>query len=195
MTILEATVLLFLVMDPLGNVPLFLVLMKDIDKKRHIRILTRELIIALGIMIVLLFFGKSILNFFTISLSSIKISGGIILFLIAIKMIFSGGESIFTNKPEGEPFIVPLAVPLIAGPSVMATIIILSAANPSSWPNWLIAIILAWIPTALILIFSERLSHKINTKFISAMENLMGMLLTALAVEMFINGVKMAFEK
>ena len=195
MTILEATVLLFLVMDPLGNVPLFLVLMKDIDKKKHVKILTRELLIALGIMIVLLFFGKSILSFFTISLSSIKISGGIILFLIAIKMIFSGGESIFSNKSEGEPFIVPLAVPLIAGPSVMATIILLSAANPASWPNWLVAIVLAWIPTALILIFSERLSHKINTKFISAMENLMGMLLTALAVEMFISGIKMAFEK
>lgn len=195
MTILEAAILLFLVMDPLGNVPLFLILLKDIDKKKHVKILTRELLIALSIMILLLFFGKSILNFFTISLSSLKISGGIILFMIAIKMIFSGGESIFSNKSDGEPFIVPLAVPLVAGPSVMATIILLAATEPVVWSNWLIAIVIAWIPTALILIFSEKLFSKINTKFISAMENLMGMLLTALAVEMFISGIKMAFEK
>lgn len=193
MTILSAALILFLVIDPIGNIPVFLFVLKDVDYVRRRSIIIRELCIALIFLIVFLFSGRYILTIMQISQSSLSISGGIILFLIAIRMIFSGAEERFGYKLEGEPLIVPLAVPLIAGPSAMATVLLLMAREPSRWPAWLAALMSAWFVSGIILLFSNTLSKYVSDKVLTAIETLMGLILTTVAIEMFIAGVKQTF--
>lgn len=194
MTFLSATILLFLVFDPIGNIPFFLVTLKDLDSKRRKFVLVRELCIALGVLILFLFSGQYVLSFLQVSQSSLGIAGGIILFLIAIKMIFSGSEEMFNSGDiKGEPLIVPLAIPFIAGPSAMATVILIMAKDPSRWMVWLGALICAWFITGIILLSSNVLSRLIGKRGLTALERLMGMILTTVAVEMLISGIKSSF--
>jgi MarC family membrane protein len=193
MSILSAALLLFLVLDPLGNVPIFLAMLKQVDRKRQRAIIVRELAIALGILVVFLFAGRYLLALLQISQSSLGIAGGIILFLIAIRMIFSDIEDIFGHSPAGEPFIVPLAVPLIAGPSAMTTVMLLTAREPARWVDWLLALVVAWLASGVILYYSNGLNRVLGLKVLVAIERLMGLILTTVAVEMFISGIKQAF--
>jgi multiple antibiotic resistance protein len=190
---LSAALLLFLVLDPMGNVPLYLGTLKGIDHSRHRLIILRESLIALAILLLFLFFGPYILKLMKISRQSLSIAGGIILFMIAVKMIFHGSEEIFRSHPSGEPFIVPLAVPLFAGPSALTTVILLMAKDPSRWLSWLAAVLLAWLASCLILVYSARMSRLFGKRGLAAMERLMGMLLTTVAVEMLVNGIRESF--
>ena len=130
MSIISAAVLLFLVLDPLGNIPLFILGLKHVKPERHMQVIIRESLIGLGFLLLFLFSGKQIMVLLHVSQSSLSIAGGIILFMIAIRMIFSGSGDVFGIPVEGEPLIVPLAVPLIAGPSAMATVILMMAKEP-----------------------------------------------------------------
>ena len=195
MSTVSAALLIFLVMDPIGNTPLFICLLKDVKPQRRRRIIRRELCIALVILIVFLFIGRYILELLHLSESSLSIAGGIILFLIALKMVFSEyGSDNLKKELKEEPFIVPLAVPLIAGPSAMATILLLMAQEPERWGAWLTALLCAWLGSSLILIFSGGVSRILGERTLKAVENLMGMLLTAIAVQMFLNGVRSFFK-
>ncbi len=193
MSLLSATVLLFLVLDPFGNVPFFLVVLKDLPETRRSSVIVREMLIALAILVVFLFGGKYILALLQISEPSLSIAGGIVLFLIAIKMIFGGYEQTFAGPNGTEPLIVPLAVPAIAGPSAMATILLLMAREPHRWAEWLIALLLAWFSTGLIVLTSSRLHRLLGDRALTALERLMGMLLITVAVEMFIKGIQRLF--
>jgi multiple antibiotic resistance protein len=193
MSVYSAAALLFLVFDPLGNIPVFSCVLSKIDPARHRKIILRELLLALAILVVFLFFGRHILALLEISQSSLGIAGGIILFMIAIKMVFAGSEKIFDNMTEEGPFIVPLAVPLIAGPSAIATVILLMAKDPTRWPEWLLALFCAWLGSGSLLLFSGRLSRILGDRVLKAIERLMGMILTAVAVEMFVKGIRTAF--
>jgi multiple antibiotic resistance protein len=193
MSVLSAALLLFLVLDPLGNVPIFLAVLKQVDRARQRAIIVRELAIALGILVVFLFAGRYLLALLQISQSSLGIAGGIILFLIAIRMIFSDIEDIFGHSPDGEPFVVPLAVPLIAGPSAMTTVMLLTAREPARWLDWLLALVVAWLASGAILYYSKGLDRVLGLKVLVAIERLMGLVLTTVAVEMFISGIRQAF--
>jgi len=191
MSVYSAAILLFLVMDPLGNVPVFLTVLKDVDAEKRTRIIIRELLISLGVLLLFLFFGQYILHAMQISEPSISIAGGIILFLIALRMIFpaqQAGNGIGTEK---EPFIVPLAIPLVAGPSAMASILLLVTREPDRILDWLIALTAAWTVTVTILTCSGRLSRFLGRRGLIAMERLMGMILTTISVEMFLDGLKL----
>jgi multiple antibiotic resistance protein len=190
MTFFSAAILLFLVIDPFGNIPLFLSVLKSVDISRHRQIIARELLIALLILVLFLFTGQYILVYLNISPSSLSIAGAIVLFMIAIRMIFLGSEKIFGDVPEGEPLIIPLAVPYLAGPSTIATVLLLMAREPSRWPEWLAALVCAWTLSGIILIFSDVIGKLGGIKMLTAIERLMGMLLTMVAVEMFIKGVR-----
>ncbi len=196
MSTIEAAILIFLVMDPIGNTPLFICLLKNVNPQRRKRIIIRELCIALLILIVFLFTGRYILELLRLSEESLSVAGGIILFLIALKMVFSeyGADNLHKDVAE-EPFIVPLAVPLIAGPSAMATVLLLMAQEPQHWDSWLIALVCAWLTSSFILIFSGSVSRILGDRTLKAAENLMGMLLTAIAVEMFLNGLQSFFQQ
>lgn len=173
----------------MGNVPAFLCILKDTDPKRQPHIIVRELLIALFVLVAFMFLGRYILLLLRISEPALSISGGIILFLIAIRMIFSSVSQMFLGGPEGEPFIVPLAVPLIAGPSAIATVLLLMAREPQRWLEWLLAVVFAWFLTGLILLFCGSLRYVLGPRGLTAMERLMGMILTTVAVEMFISGL------
>ena len=152
MTILSAAVLLFLVIDPLGNVPFFLCVLKNVEAGRRRAIILRELGIAFGILVLFLFGGRYLLLLLRVSEPSLSMAGGIILFIIAIRMIFLGSEKVFEDLLRGEPFIVPLAIPSIAGPSSLATVLLLMAREPSRWLEWLIALAAACFVSGVILL-------------------------------------------
>jgi MarC family membrane protein len=193
MTILSAAVLLFLVLDPLGNVPFFLCVLKNVEERRRKAIILRELGIAFAILVLFLFGGRYLLLLLQISEPALSIAGGIILFIIAIRMIFLGSEKVFEDVPEGEPFIVPLAVPSVAGPSTMATVLLLMTREPERWPEWLAALAAACLLSGIILLFSSRLVRLLGERVLVATERLMGMILTTVAVEMFLSALKTLF--
>jgi len=190
MSLLTAIVLLFLVLDPFGNIPFFLCILKDLPEERRLLVIIREMFIALATLILFLFGGRHLMTIMQISEPSLSISGGIVLFLISINMIFGGYVQAFVNDRLVEPFIVPLAIPAVAGPSAMATILLLMAREPKRWLEWLIALLVAWFFTSVIVVLSSKLHHLLGERVLLALERLMGMLLTTVAVEMFIKGVK-----
>lgn len=190
MDIVSAATLLFLVMDPLGNVPIFLSVLDGVDPSRRTRIIVRELLLALLVLVLFLFFGRYLLGFLQLSQEAIRIAGGIILFLIALKMVFPVPRSAHAQEDiEGEPLLVPLAVPLVAGPSSMAMVMLLATNDPTRLPEWLVALLAAWLLTSLILVSATGLKRILGRRGLIAMERLMGMLLIAIAVQMLLEGV------
>ena len=194
MSFLSASILLFLVMDPFGNMPLFLCVLKKVPPEKRQRVIARELLIALLVLFVFLFTGPHFLKILQVSESSLRIAGGIILFLIAIKMIFGQTEELLQGTPDGEPFIVPLAIPAIAGPSAVATILLIVGQEPARWPEWALSLFLAWVSSAVILLLSSKLDRIFGDKGLSAIERLMGLVLTTVSVEMLLQGLRLFFD-
>lgn len=188
MSTLSAGILLFLIMDPLGNIPLFLSLLRNVAPERRRLVLVRELLIALAVLFVFLFGGRHLLHLLQLKQESVGIAGGIVLFLIGIRMIFPPQHGIF-GEASGEPFIVPMAIPAVAGPSTMAAVMLLAHSHPGREVDWSIALFLAWLATAVILLSSTYLFRWLGTSVLTALERLMGMLLVALSVQMFLDGV------
>jgi multiple antibiotic resistance protein len=189
MSLISVVLTLFFVMDPLGNVPFFITTLKDIPRARQSVILKRELIIALAIMFAALLFGTRLMLWMGIDKPSLSIAGGIILFLIAIKMIFPMKEPDgFAQSPEGEPFIVPLAVPMIVGPSVLSMVMIMPSS--AGLLNGALAVIIAWVLNAVILLSSFKLNRLLGERAMIAITKLMGMILTTISVQMFISGLR-----
>jgi multiple antibiotic resistance protein len=193
--IFSAAVTLFLIMDPLGNIPVFLSALQNVEPKRRTIIIIRETLIALLVMILFLLVGQYLLDFLGLKQESISIAGGIILFLIALKMIFPREKSEIENKNEEEPFIVPLAIPLIAGPSLLATLLLFVRSEPDRMFDWLFALLIAWGISSLILLASPFVQKVLKERGLIAVERLMGMILVALSVQMFLNGVAEYLKK
>jgi len=195
MSFISAVLTLFFVMDPLGNVPLFITALKDVPPERKNRVVARELLIALGVLLVMLFFGLQFLTWMNIDQPSLGIAGGIILFLIALKMIFPMKDDGFASGPAGEPFIVPLAVPLIVGPSTMSVVLIMAMREPSRMAQWTGVVAVAWLLNSLILLCSFQINKLLGERAMIAVTRLMGMLLTAMSVQMFMLGLRQFLAK
>ena len=189
MTILSAALLLFLILDPLGNVPVFLSVLKPLPPHRQRVVLVRELLIALAVLMAFLWGGKYALELMHLRQESVAIAGGIVLFLIGIRMIFPRPEGLLGELPDGEPFIVPLAIPLIAGPSGMAAVMLMGSNEPHRLDEWSLALLLAWAATAAILLCAPLLYRLLGRRALSAVERLMGMLLVAISVQMLLDGI------
>jgi multiple antibiotic resistance protein len=189
MDAISAAITLFLIMDPLGNLPIVMSVLKNIEPKRRRIVLIRELLIALAILVTFLFAGEAILSFLNLRQETVSIAGGIILFLIGIKMIFPPPGGIMGNSGDEEPFIVPLATPMIAGPSSMAAVVLLANEHPEHVNESLLALLIAWAATATILMFSNGFHRLLGEKGLQATERLMGMLLIMISVQMFLDGV------
>lgn len=189
MTLISAALLLFLVMDPLGNIPLFLSALKNVPPERRTKVIMRELLIALAIMIIFLFSGQAFLSALHISEPALTATGGVILFLIAIKMIFPHQGEAAKPANEDEPFIVPLAIPYVAGPSALATLLLIMNGEPERWPEWLGALFAAWFVTGVILLSAGFLAKILRNRGLIAIERLMGMILVAIAIQMLMNGI------
>ena len=189
MTLYTATITLLFVMDPLGNIPIFLSILKNYDLKAQRRIIIRETFVAFLVLTVFLFFGKYLMSGLKITTSALSISGAIILFLIAIRMIFPSDLS-ESNSPESEePFIVPLAVPLTAGPAAIAFVMLFVTQNSQRLPTLFFAVMIASIVFLVIMLLSRYLMRLLGKRGLIAIERLMGMILTAIAVQMFLSGI------
>lgn len=186
----SAVVILLLVMDPVGNIPLFIAMLRSVVPERRKAVVIRECLIAYGVLIAFVFFGRAILKLLGLSGASLTIAGGVILFLIALRMIFRRPEGIFGDTPDGEPFIVPLAIPSIAGPTAIATVVVLVSDAPQRLFEWLSAVTVAMAATLALLVTAERVSKLVGERGLLAFERLMGLILTAIAVEMLLRGVE-----
>ena len=190
MTTFSAAILLFFVMDPIGNIPLFLAALKPVDPVRRFRVVGRELLIAYALLVAFRFVGRPLLSVLAISEPALTIAGGIVLFLIALRMVFPAEHGKLGEDIDGEPFVVPLAVPYIAGPSALATVLLMTSRDPARRADWFFALSAAWLASAVILLLGARLSQFLGAKGITAIERLMGMVLVASAVQMFLDGVE-----
>lgn len=190
MSLLAISLSLFLLMDAIGNIPFYISLLKEFPPQKQRKIICRELLIALAIIIIFAFLGQELMDFLKIKDDTIQIAGGIILFLLCLKMIFPSAQDNHCPPPDGtEPFIVPLAVPLVAGPGVLAAVMIYAKQQTSS-TVMLGAILISWAASFLILICSSWLQEVLGRKGIIAMERLMGLILTLIAIQMFLSGVR-----
>lgn len=190
MTLFSLVFSLVLILDPLGNVPLFASILSSFETKDQIKILLRELFISLAILIGFLFFGRLLISWIDISIPSIKVAGGIILFMIALGMIFPSIDTTGVSpNNQGDPFIVPLSVPLIAGPSILAAIMAYSP-QVNNTPKMLLGIVIAWAISFFILMLTPVFKKIFKEKALIACTRLMGLLLTFIATEMFLKGIK-----
>lgn len=190
-SIISTAILLFFILDPFGNVPLLLSILKNIDKEKHRFIILRETFIGLIILLVFLFFGEEFLSIFHLETHSITIAGAIIFFIISLKMIFPDANSeLFSSKKGEDPLVVPIAMPMISGPAAIATLLVLSKTNPNETSNLFLSLLLAWFLSSLVLFFSPLLYKVLKTKGLNALERLMGMLLLIMSVQMFVDGIR-----
>jgi multiple antibiotic resistance protein len=197
MTLTSAAIALFLVLNPLGNIPLFLSELKNVTQKRYNYIIVREVFIAFLILIAFMFFGQYVLYGFQISTEALGIAGGIILFLIALRMTFPAPKDKTLNadeKPKSEPFIVPLAIPITAGPASLTTVILFVSTQPDKKLFWFTIISIASFGCLLVTLSARYLSKILGERGIIAMERLMGMILTAISVQMFLTGLTTYFR-
>jgi len=177
-------------MDPVGNIPPFLSVLKTVPAARRRIVLVREILLAYGVLLVFFFLGNYVLRFLRLEQETISIAGGIVLFLIALRMIFPHEGSVVGDPLEGEPFLVPLAIPLFAGPSTLAALLLLQRTFPGDSTSLLIAITIAWVIGGTILLSSTFFYRLLRERGLIAIERLMGMLLVMVAVQMLVNGLK-----
>jgi MarC family membrane protein len=193
-TFLSALVLLLLVLDPFGSLPIFISVMRGVEPSRRTRVALREVAIAFVVLAVFMVGGQGFLSLMRLSERSLEVAGGVILLIIAIRMIFASGGEIYAGEGSGrEPFIFPLAVPLLAGPSAMATVLLLASRQPEGIATWFMALSAAMAISGAVLLAADRLRRLLGASVVSAIEKLMGLVLTAIAVEMILAGLKRYF--
>lgn len=185
--------LLFFIIDPFGLIPLFLSVLNKLPEERRNKVLIRELLFALVALLVFLVAGKYLLRTLHISEPALTISGAIILFLISLTVIFPSIKLSMESEATGEPFIVPLAIPLFAGPSALALVMLIgSGQQPGGWSTWIGAVVIAWLGASIVLLLGAKLAKLVGARGLVALERLMGMLLVAISVEMMLSGIRAA---
>ena len=191
---LSAFILLLLVLDPFGSLPIFVSILGAVDPRRRTRVAIREVVIAFVVLLVFMVSGQGFLTLMRLSERSLEVAGGVILIIIAIRMIFGGGGEIYGGDTgEREPFIFPLAVPLLAGPSAMATVLLMASRQPEHIVEWIGALTAALTVSGIVLLAADRIRRVLGSQMVSAIEKLMGLVLTAVAVEMILAGLKRYF--
>lgn len=188
-TFASATILLVLITDPVGNIPIFAAALKHVAPERRARVILREILIAFALLLTFMFIGQSFLRVMNLSELSLQIGGGVILFLIALRMVFPPPHG---SEPEvlAEPLIVPLAVPAVAGPSALATVLLLVSQQPDKRMEWIAALCVTMAISAVVLVSAERIQRLIGDRLVSAVERLMGLVLVSVAIEMILSGIR-----
>jgi len=186
----SAVVLLLLVFDPFGGIPVFISALREVAPERRRAVILRECVIAFGVLVTFVFVGAPFMRVLGLSEQSLQIGGAVVLMLVAVRMVFPTGEGIYGRTPGGEPFIVPLAVPALAGPSALATVLLLVSHDPGRTWQWIGAIALALAASAFILAFAEKLQALLGERVTVAFERLMGLILAAIAVELMLRGIR-----
>ena len=194
-TFTSATILLLLITDPVGNIPIFVKTLRSVAPERRTMVIVREVLIAFLLLLLFMFVGKSFLTTMNLSDVSLQIAGGVILFLIALRMIFPPVELKHDVSQEAdellaEPLIVPLAIPALAGPSALATVMLLVSQAPERKLEWVAALSVTMLVCAVVLVLAERIQRLLGERVVIAVERLMGLILVAVSVEMLLRGFK-----
>ncbi len=190
---LSAFILLLLVLDPLGSLPVFIPIMRAVPPERRRWVAAREVVIAFLVLFTFMFLGDAFLRLMRLSERSLEVAGGVILLMVAIRMIFSHADGVYGTPEDKEPLIFPLAVPLLAGPSAMATVLLLASRQPDQLMSWVGALSAAMAVSAVVLLLCDHIRRWVGDSVVSATEKLMGLVLTAIAVEMILAGLKRYF--
>jgi small neutral amino acid transporter SnatA (MarC family) len=185
----SALLVLLLVLDPMGNLPVVLSLLKNVPPERRIRLILLECLIAFIALLAFMLMGRSFLNLLHLSDRALEVAGGVILFMVAIRLVFPTQNGLFGDLGGHPPLIFPLAIPLIAGPSAMATVLLMASRQPGRMLEWVGALAGAMLITTAILLSAGWLLRVLGEAVLSAIEKLMGLILTAIAVEMILAGV------
>lgn len=188
-TFVSATILLLLITDPLGNIPIFANALRGVPMARRPRVILREVLIAFVLLLAFMFLGDGFLRVMNLSQLSLQLAGAVVLFLIALRMVFPPPESA-EEESATEPLIVPLAVPALAGPSALATVLLLVSQAPERRWEWVAALSVTMAVCALVLVLAERIQRWVGPRVLQAFERLMGLILVAVAVEMLLRGLK-----
>ena len=186
----QTFILLMLVTDPFGNVPIFASALATVPPKRRPKIVVRECLIAFVVLLVFMFFGSHFLKALSLSEVSLRIAGSVILLLIAIRMVFPHPDGVLGRTEGGEPFIVPLAIPALAGPSALATVLLFSRESTGEvlvHVAALAAVVVVWL---VVFLGAERLQKVLGTQVMTAFERLMGLILAAMSIEMLLGGIR-----
>lgn len=188
-TFASATILLLLITDPVGNIPVFANALKHVAPERRARVILREMLIAFFLLLTFMFVGEGFLRVMNLSELSLQIGGGVILFLIALRMVFPPPAA---EEAEilTEPLIVPLAIPAIAGPSALATVLLLVSQQPERRLEWIAALCVTMVISAVVLVSAERIQRIVGPRLVTAVERLMGLVLVSVAIEMMLRGAK-----
>ena len=189
-TFASATILLILITDPVGNIPLFANALKNVAPQRRPWVIVREVLIAFALLLTFMFVGDTFLRLMNLSELSLQIGGGVILFLIALRMIFPPPPGSEPPDLVGEPLIVPLAIPALAGPSALATVLLLVSQAPERRLEWVAALCVTMAVSAIVLVLAERIQRLLGERFVVAIERLMGLVLVSVAIEMLLRGIK-----
>lgn len=189
MQVLSLAITLFFVLDPFGNLPVVLSLLNKVDKRRHWKVVLRESLIALALLVVFYAIGPQFISLLGVDSSDLTICGGVVLGIIALRLVFPD-ESSSGKEQETEPFIVPLAIPLMAGPSALATVMIMAAQSAQHPWIGLGMMSLAWLVTVVLLLLGVILGSLIPARLLVAFERLSGLLLAVISVHMIMSGVK-----
>lgn len=191
---LSAFILLLLVLDPFGSLPIYISVLRGVAPQRRRVVALRESLIAFAVLAAFMLGGQVFLDVMRLSERSLEVAGGVILLIIAVRMIFSSGSGVYEAPAEGtEPFIFPLAVPLLAGPSAMASVLLLASREPARMAVWMGALTAAMAVSAVVMLTADRLRRLLGDSMVAAIEKLMGLVLTAVAVEMILAGLKRYF--
>lgn len=188
-TFASATILLVLITDPVGNIPVFANALKHVAPQRRAKVILREISIAFLLLLTFMFVGEGFLRVMNLSDLSLQIGGGVILFLIALRMVFPPPAALETEQLV-EPLIVPLAIPAIAGPSALATVLLLVSQQPERRMEWVAALCVTMLISAVVLVSAERIQRLIGSRLVTAVERLMGLVLVSVAIEMMLRGAK-----
>ena len=192
-TFVSAFILLLLVLDPFGSLPIFISVMRGVAPERRRIVALREVLLAFAALVVFMFGGEAFLQLMHLTERSLEVAGGVILLMISIRMIFGSGESIYSTDLDREPFVFPLAIPLLAGPSALATVLLLASRQPDRMFEWVGALTCAMLVSGVVLLAADRIRRWIGDSMVSAIEKLMGLVLTAVSVEMILAGLKRYF--
>ena len=189
MDMVSAAILIAIIMDPVGNIPLFHSLLFRYPQTKRLRIIARELVFAYLVLLVFLVAGQTILDRLGLEQPALGVAGGVVLFVIALRMVFPESAGVQRGEFEEEPFFVPLAVPMIAGPSAISAVLLLVSRDPERFWTWLGALSLAWGFSAAILLASGALFEILGQRALRALVRLTGMLLIMISVQMLMDGV------
>lgn len=192
-TFVSALVLLLLVLDPFGSLPIFISVLKEVPPERRRVVALREVSIAFAVLAIFMVGGQGFLQVMRLSERSLEVAGGVILLIIAVRMVFASGGEVYATAQGREPFIFPLAVPLLAGPSAMATVLLLASRQPERLWTWMGALTVAMAVSGAVLLAADRIRQLLGSSMVAAIEKLMGLVLTAIAVEMILAGLKQYF--